>query len=140
MGLIVIDYSEVYFTLLNDTPVPHKRSGKFVVMSNGGQRYAVFSPHELSTYHANIIERFLRQHGIQGRYNEKGGFFHFTPTIWAVEGGGYWELDDAGGTLQISGSSKSYGSVDFQALAVELHLTDTFRALQVVIAPSPSVP
>jgi hypothetical protein len=60
MKLIIIDYSEFYFAILNDAPVPQKRGGKFVVMTNGSHRYAVFSPGGLSTYHANIIERLCR--------------------------------------------------------------------------------
>ena len=135
MGLTVIDYSEVYFALLNDAPVPTRRGGKFVVMTNGDRRYAVFSPRELSAYHANVVERFLWQQGIKGRYNEKGDLFRFVSGDWEVEGGGHWELDEAEGILQISGYSKSYGGVDLDGLASQLRQTDAFRAIRVVIVP-----
>jgi hypothetical protein len=139
MKLTAIDYSEVCFALLEDSPVPRKRGGKFVVMTNGDRHYAVFSPRELSAYHANIIERFLQQEGIQGRYNEKGDVFYFSSAEWKVDGGGFWELDESRGLLQLSGNSQSYGGADLQRLAAELNHTDTFRALQVAIVQEASI-
>jgi len=139
MELTVVDYSEVYYVLLSNTTVPLQRGGKFVIMKNTARQYAVFSPQELSAYHANIIERFLWQQGIQGRYNEKGDHFCFVSAEWRVDGGGHWELDEAKGVLCIFGYSKVYGGVDLHSLAAKLRQTEHFQTIQVVIDSNSSV-
>ena len=71
MPLTVIDYSEVYFVdLMDEEEVPPQRVGKFVVMWKGEEKFAIFSPTELSRFHANIVERFLLPRGIKGSYNK----------------------------------------------------------------------
>ncbi len=135
MQLSVLDYSEVYFQLMRETAVPSRRGGKFIVARNGVQRYAVFSPQGLSTYHANIVERFLHSQGIQGTYNPKGDEFHFNSSDWDIEGGGHWEIDETKAVLRISGSSLAYGGFDEPALAAELRCARAFDGIEIVFAP-----
>jgi hypothetical protein len=71
MALSVVDYREVYYIVLNDDQIPRKCGGKFVLIENGDERFAVFSPKDLSRYHANIVERFLSLRGVPGYYNDK---------------------------------------------------------------------
>ena len=135
MQLNVVDYSEVYFQLMRETAIPSRRGGKFIVVRNGTQRYAVFSPRGLSTYHANIVERFLQSQGIQGRYNPKGDEFHFNSPDWEIEGGGHWEIDETKPVLRISGASLAYGGFNGPALAAELRLARAFDGIEIVFAP-----
>jgi len=77
MQLRFVDYCPLYFTELREQPVPSHREGKFVLLRSATTSYAVFSPRQLSTYHANIVERFLWGQGIPGRYNAKHDVFTF---------------------------------------------------------------
>ena len=133
MPLTVLDFSDVYFVVLQKGSVPPVRQGKFIVMTGGGGRYAAFSPRELSVYHANVLERLLLRHGIRGQYNMKGDVYDYDAPGWTVEGGGLWRLDGRQGTLEISGRSASYGGVDLEELAGELHRAGAFGGVEVVV-------
>ena len=51
MALTVIDYSEVCFVdPIDEEEVPPQRVGKFVVMWKGEEKFAIFSPTELSRF------------------------------------------------------------------------------------------
>jgi len=135
MQLEVLDYSGVYFQLMREMGIPSRRGGKFIVARNGTWRYAVFSPQGLSTYHANIVERFLDSQGVQGWYNRKGDEFHFDSPDWEIEGGGHWEIDETKAVLRISGSSLAFGGFDAPALAAELRRVRAFDGAEIVFAP-----
>jgi len=132
MGITIIDYSQVYFEELLNEAIPSKRGGKFVVMVCGSQRFAVFSPAELSKYHANIVERFLMRHGVRGNYNPKGDDFSFGSEKWSVEGGGHWYLDMDEDFIELWGNSQIYGSLDLGALAKELSQSKGFDGIATV--------
>ncbi len=128
-----VDYCPLYFTELREQPVPSHREGKFVVLRNAVARYAVFSPRQLSTYHANIVERFLWGQGIPGRYNAKRDVFTFDAPDWQVEGGAHWERDDDKGVLRLHGGSHAYGGLDLAPLAAELRETPDLRDVKIVV-------
>ncbi|MBC8872901.1 MAG: hypothetical protein H8E44_25990 [Planctomycetes bacterium] len=126
MAITVVDYSDVYFAEIKEGEVPRRRDGKFVLMANNGNRFAVFSPRGLSFYHANIVERFLSLQGIGGQYNAKRDSFQPQPSTWEILGGGHWQLDEEQGTLRLFGRSQAYGGVDLEALADQLRSVDGF--------------
>lgn len=128
MSLNVIDYSE---TCLDADALRQPRRGKFIVLSNRIQRFAAFAPTELAVYHANIVERFLRDVGVSGVYNDKGDVFAFASAQWSIEGGGHWELDPERRLLAIWGQSLSYGPVDLDSLAADLSETGAFDGAEV---------
>ena len=133
MPLTVIDFSEVYFVVLQKGTVPPRREGKFIVVANEGDRCAAFSPRELSVYHANIVERLLLPHGVRGRYNMKGDVYDYDAPQWSVEGGGLWRLDQRRGRLEIFGRSASYGGVDLEELAAELCRAGAFDGVEITV-------
>lgn len=135
--LKVIDFSDLYFRVMQKEAVPPQREGKFVILSRNGDRYAAFSPRELTCYHANIVERLLLQHGVRGRYNMKGDEYYFDSSDWTVEGGGYWRLDQQAGRLELFGRSASYGAVDLEATAAELRQAGAFDGADVVVLDGP---
>ena len=51
--------------------MPQRHGGKFVQISyeTNDTEYLILSPKDLSIYHANIVERFCAQNGIEGSYN-----------------------------------------------------------------------
>ena len=136
MSLSVVDFSDVYFTILQKGTVPPVRQGKFVVMAHEGKRWAAFSPRQLSIYHANIVERLLLRHSIRGQYNMKGDVYDYDAPEWTIEGGGLWRLDGQQGKLELFGRSASYGGVDLEELAGELRQAMAFDGAEVtVLAP-----
>ena len=56
-----VNYSELWFRRIRKGDLPSVRSGKFILVTDGSSQWAVFSPAELSAYHAVIAERFLRR-------------------------------------------------------------------------------
>jgi|Deesub1362A_J573_1020465.scaffolds.fasta_scaffold09760_2 hypothetical protein len=115
MDFVLVDYSEVYYRVITKTAMPEKRSGKFVQIKNyeTDREYLVLSPKGLSTYHANIVERFcLLNNKIKGSYNEKRDYFEIHDPEWYVIGGGMWMLDETNKVLELSGTSRGYGKFD----------------------------
>ena len=78
MSTILIDYTSRYYPSLAGTSVPAVVSGKFVQVRNGNTLYLILSPKELTKYHANIVERFCMDKGIEGRYDAKREKFTIT--------------------------------------------------------------
>ena len=124
MALTIIDYSEVFFVQMEQGVMPRQRDGKFVLVANHHELYAVFSPRGLSCYHANIIERFLTLRGLEGQYNTKRDVFHPDSPDWQILGGGLWKVDDDEGTLRLYGYSQAYGGVDLPVFAEEVRSAD----------------
>ncbi len=120
MNLEYVDYSSQWFCDINNEPLPDKRSGKFILIANGSSRWAVFSPAELSKWHANIAERFCRQHNIAGTYNAAQTKYNIHDNEWHIMGGGKWEVDQAQSMMVIFGRSDAYGRVDLKLLAKQL--------------------
>jgi hypothetical protein len=85
-------------------------------MRKGDSEYLLLSPAENSAYHANIIERFCSEMGLQGRYNGKRDFFDVREPEWEVVGGGLWTMDEDAKSLSFSGASQGYGQYDRRGL------------------------
>ena len=58
MEMTIIDYSQLYYKIMRKTVVPWQRGGKFVQIRHGNNEYLIFSPKGLSSYLADIVERF----------------------------------------------------------------------------------
>jgi hypothetical protein len=117
-----VDYSELWFCRIRKGSLPSVRSGKFILVTDSSSQWAVFSPAELSAYHAVIAERFFASRGVAGRYDAKKRFLP-AGRDWRVLGGGMWNCDSDTSTLWIYGRSAAYGGVDLTALAESLEKT-----------------
>jgi len=104
MKLTVVDYSQEHF----HSP-PRQRKGKFIQVLSEDAEYIIMAPKEMSTFHANIAEKFFSAHGIRGRYNHKRDNYKITHNGWAILGGGHWELDEDSGVFTLYGMSMAYG-------------------------------
>jgi len=96
--------------------VPDKRAGKFVQLRNNKTEYLVFSPKELSPYHADIIERFCRQKGIAGVYNRAHKCFEIHEPEWIIIGGGKFDYDKKEKYLRLYDDSMAYGKFETEGL------------------------
>ncbi len=115
-----LDYSEAYFVTLMQRELPAVRRGKFVQLRKDDEEYVVLSPKQLSTYHGNIVERFLLKLDVSGEWNRKRDAFTLYDRSWTIVGGGHFVIDDEQRTLDFSGVSQAYGPYDPQGLRERL--------------------
>lgn len=111
----------------NDTIV----RGKFVVINKGGETFVVFSALEQIEFHANIVDRFAREHKLDGQYNVKQDEFFIKSDNWQVSGGGHWELNLDTGMLLLHGRSIAYGVADLNDVASRVANSDAFGNITV---------
>lgn len=113
-----IDYSPQYFVGLMGQALPERRAGKFVqLLEDDADEYLVMSPRQLSTYHANIVERFFLKLDVSGEWNVKRDSFRLFDDHWSILGGGHFQIDDAARTLRLFSKSLAYGRFDPDGLA-----------------------
>ena len=116
MPTVLIDYTPFYYTSILHNPVPPIISGKFVQIRNAQTLYLVVSPQELTRYHANIIERFCMDKGIEGSYDAKREKFTISDHEWQIIGGGKFERDDNKKAVKLYDNSMAYGKFDATGL------------------------
>ena len=116
MKVIFIDYSEMYYQEVAKTAVPDKRTGKFVQIRNNDTEYLVFSPKELTPYHAGLVERFCAEKGLRGSYDDKNKSFAVHEPDWVVMGGGKFEIDKTEESIRLYDNSMAYGRFDSKGL------------------------
>ncbi len=114
--MTLIDYTSFYYTSVAKTDVPPVTSGKFVQVRNGGELYFILSPKEFTKYHANILERFCMDKGIEGSYDVKREKFFIADQAWTIVGGGKFERDDAKKAIKLYDDSMAYGKFDATGL------------------------
>ena len=116
MPFILIDYTPFYYTSLVGTPVPTVVTGKFVQIRKGNTLYLVLSPKEFTKYHANIVERFCMDKGIEGSYDAKREKFTITDHEWRIIGGGKFEIAINKKAIKLNDNSMAYGKFDAMGL------------------------
>lgn len=107
--MIFIDYTPFYYTSIAGSAVPTVTGGKFVQLRNGSELYLVLSPKELTKYHANIVERFCMDKGIEGSYDSRREKFFIKDQSWRIIGGGTFERNTNDKIIKLSDNSMAYG-------------------------------
>ena len=133
MPTVLIDYTPVYYTSILHNPVPPIISGKFVQIRNAQMLYLVVSPQELTRYHANIIERFCMDKGIEGSYDAKREKFTISDHEWQIIGGGKFERDDNKKAVKLYDNSMAYGKFDATGLKEMLGALPEFSGYSIFI-------
>lgn len=133
MSFSYLDYSPIYFSCVARTELPPVRAGKFVQLENGQAEHVVLSPRQLSTYHANIVERFFHRKDIPGSYNSARDDYAIGDSRWRVLGGGYWEMNDHQRSLRLWGQSKAYGPFVREGLLDHLSLVAELADYRITI-------
>jgi len=121
MKVIFVDYSEIYYQDVAKTAVLEKRTGKFVQIRNNDTEYLVFSPKELTPYHAGLVERFCADKGLKGSYDDKNKSFEVHEPDWVVVGGGKFEIDNTEKCIRLYDDSMAYGRFDSKGLKEKIH-------------------
>lgn len=113
---------------------PSPLRGKFVQMTHGGDaEYIIFSPKELSAYHADIVERFCGERGIAGKYDRDKKKFLILDPGWSVSGGGKFEIDRPGRRIHLYDNSMAYGRFVAEGLREKIETAEGFKNFDVTI-------
>jgi hypothetical protein len=128
-----IDYTPFYYTSLTGTPVPAVVTGKFVQIRNGNTLFLVLSPRDYTKYHANIIERFCMDNGIEGRFDSRKEKFTIHDQAWVIVGGGKFERDTNKKTIKLYDNSMAYGKFDATGLKELLGALSEFFGYSIMI-------
>ena len=128
-----IDYTPFYYTSIVKTALPVITSGKFVKLRNGKELYLILSPKELTKYHANIVERFCMDKGIEGSYDARREKFFIRDQSWKVMGGGKFERDANKKAIKFSDNSMAYGKFKREGLQESLAALPEFAGYTIVI-------
>ena len=123
MAMVFIDYTQFYYTTIAKTGIPPAISGKFVRIRNGSTDYLVLSPKDFTKYHANIVERFCLDKGIEGGYDLERKRYDIYDQAWVVTGGGKYELDRKRKAIKLYDNSMAYGKFEVSGLR-EIILAD----------------
>jgi len=130
--IFFVDYSEVYY-LGVATALPDRRAGKFVQLRHDNAEYLVFSPKELTAYHADIVERFCLEKDIPGVYNLQSKRFIIHDPEWVVVGGGKFEINAVQRYVLLYDNSMAYGRFDPHGLEDKIRGTEELKDYEVEI-------
>lgn len=133
MNVVLIDYSGAYYSGIAQKTLPDKISGKFVQIRNNQTEYLVFSPKELTPYHANIVEKFCLDRGLKGAYRGEEKRFDIREPEWKIVGGGKFDIDKSQKQIRLYDNSLAYGRFDSKGLAKKIRLTERFSDYEAVI-------
>jgi Janus/Ocnus family (Ocnus) len=133
MPLVLIDYISFYYTSIVQSAIPPVVSGKFVQIRNGNTLYLIFSPKEFTKYHANIVERFCMDKGIEGSYDTKREKFSILDQTWLITGGGKFEWDGNKKTIKLYDNSMAYGKFKTEGLKEALASLPEFSGYLITI-------
>jgi hypothetical protein len=131
--MTLLDYTLFYYTSVAQSDIPPLVSGKFVQIRNGNTLYLIFSPRELTKYHANIVERFCMDKGVEGRYDSKREKFFIQDQVWSIIGGGKFERDTDKKTIKLFDNSMAYGKFKAEGLMEALAALPEFSGYTVTI-------
>ncbi len=109
MTIVFIDYTALYYTEVAKTAIPPVIKGKFVQLRNESVFYLVFSPSEFTKYHADIVQRFCLDRGIEGSFDPEKKRYAIHDQSWTILGGGKFELDRNKKAIKLYNNSMAYG-------------------------------
>jgi hypothetical protein len=134
MSIVLIDYTPLYYrTVAPSLAVPPLTTGKFVQIRNGNTLNVVLSPKEFTKYHANIIERFCMDRGLEGSYDSRREKFTIHDQAWQIVGGGKFERDVNKKTIKLYDNSMAYGKFDATGLKEMLVSLPEFSGYTITI-------
>jgi hypothetical protein len=133
-SIVLIDYTPLYYRAITQSLIiPPLTTGKFVQIRNGNTLNVVLSPKEFTKYHANIIERFCMDKGLEGSYDSRREKFTIHDHAWQIVGGGKFERDINKKTIKLYDNSMAYGKFNTQGLKEMLGALPEFSGYTITI-------
>ncbi len=133
----IIDYTDSFFKnsqITTGFSVGVVRRGKFVLLSHNQDQMCIFSPIQQSEFHANIVERYVSQQGVEGHYNSKQDKYYLDDESWSVVGGGHWEYISSESRATLFGKSLAYGGLMLEPLVKDLMKFEAFNGANILCA------
>jgi hypothetical protein len=127
MKFVVVDYSGYYYSIVAKRPVPGLLRGKFVQLRKGPTEYLVLSPTEFTPYHADIVERFCKEKGIEGTYDKGKKRYDIDDPAWVILGGGKFEIDREKRSVRFYDDSMAYGKFEGGSLREKAGRSPAFK-------------
>jgi hypothetical protein len=121
--IVIIDYSGFLCTPAEGEKAPDRTAGKFVQIRNNDKEYLIFSPRELTPYHADLVKRFCEERNIPGQYVKERKRYDIHDPEWVVAGGGKFETDRGKKSIVLYDNSMAYGRYDTKGLKEKIHRT-----------------
>lgn len=109
MKTVVINYNAADSRRGSPEAVPSHITGKFLQLTHDDTEYLIFSPKEITPYHADILERFCCERDIKGTYDTGRKCYTADALSLTVVGGGKFEIDTAVKSIRIYDNSMAYG-------------------------------
>src|SRR5574340_129453 len=131
--MTLIDYTPFYYSCVIKKSLPSAVVGKFVQIAKGNELYVILSPREFTKYHANIVERFCMDKGIEGRYDSRKEKFFIQDQSWQIIGGGKFERDANKKAIKFSDNSMAYGRFRMDGMKEMLAALKEFDGYTIVI-------
>jgi hypothetical protein len=131
--MVFIDYAQLYYREMLRTKVPSVISGKFVHIRHETAEYIVFSPKEFTKYHANIVERFCLDNGLEGNFDTEGKRYNIVDRAWSIAGGGKYEMNTGRKSIRLYDDSLAYGKFNKQNMADKILSFAEFTGFTVMI-------
>jgi len=132
----IVDYTDSFFkgSQPSTSFVEVVRRGKFVVLIHNQDEVCIFSPIQQSEFHADIVERYLSEKGVEGHYNRKQDIYYLDDESWSVVGGGHWEYISSESRVTLFGKSLAYGGLELEPLVKELMRLEAFNGATILCA------
>jgi hypothetical protein len=121
--VVIIDYSGSLRPPAAGKTAPDRTAGKFVQIRNNDTEYLIFSPRELTPYHADLVQRFCEERKIPGRYVKERKRYDIHDPEWVVAGGGKFETDRGKKSILLYDNSMAYGRFDTKGLREKISRT-----------------
>jgi len=116
MTYTLINYIPFYYETIVKARTPSLIMGKFVLMRHEKALVLILSPKDFTKYHANIVERFCLDKGLEGNWDAQHKSYSILDTAWSVAGGGKLALDATRKTIKFFDDSMAYGKFDASLL------------------------
>jgi hypothetical protein len=116
MKFLILDYAEIFYRNKAGLKKPKRRAGKFVQIKHEDTEYLIFAPQEFTRYHADLVQKFCQDKGVDGSYNEQIKRYDMHDPSWIIIGGGKFEIDDEENSLRLYDNSMAYGRFDSRGL------------------------
>jgi hypothetical protein len=128
-----INYIPLYYASVSNTPVPPLIIGKFVQIKSDDTLFLVFSPRDFTKYHANIIERFCYDKGLEGSYDRERKRFDIHDKAWTIAGGGKFAIDKNRKAVKLFDDSMVYGKFEKTGLREIVNALPEFTGYTIII-------
>jgi hypothetical protein len=133
MAIELIDYTQLNYTAIAKKDVTPVIIGKFIQIRNESMEYLILSPKEFTKYHANIVEKFCLDKGIEGSYDPDRKRYDIYDKEWVIVGGGKFEIDAMKKTIRLYDDSMAYGKFDLRGLPEKVNSIPAFSGFSVLL-------